>query len=283
MFLLFIAGLGAATTSLLESRTKPKEQSPFQLQAGKLSDLALDQAGIALQMFEVSKGQGLAELAKQAKGGKNQSAQGKETATKLHQLLTPGRDGAGAYSGEGTVFNEAKGTVKIGKSNVEILAKQVLADGKTELKQLKSQDPITNTALEASVKAQQSLGSFYTAVFQAKNMEARAKVATKNLDAAIKALKVIKPANKKAGLTQEQRAYLIANLAIIQSLANKSGSVITQQVLLTELKRLADGTEPGKVDELAKDLVMKAEQASGKPEAPAGGQPGLPPPGAPRK
>ncbi len=285
MFLLLApttVGLGQATSTFLASRDKPREEAPFQAQAGKLSDLTLDQAGIALQMFEVTKGQSLFDLGKQAIGGKKQTPQGKEVAAKLHQLLTPGREGTGAYSGEGTQFNEPKGKVTIGKSNVELLAKQILSEGKAEIKQLKSQDAITNTALEASVKAQQSLGLFYTSVFQAKNLQARAKAATKNLDSAIKALKVIKPTNKKAGLTQEQRAYLISNLAIVQALANKSGSAITQQVLLTELKRLADGTQPGTVDELAKDLVIKAEQAAGKQEAPAGGQQG-PPPAPPRK
>ena len=282
MFLLLtVPGLGQATSTFLDSRTKPKEEAPFQTQAGKLSDLTLDQAGITLQMLDVTKGQSLVDLGKQAKGGKNSPPQAKEIASKLHQLLTPGREGTGAYSGEGTLFNEAKGKVTIGKNNVELLAKETLSTGKAEIKQLKKQDPITNTALEASVKAQGAIGSFYTAVFQAKNLQARAK-ASKHLDGAIKALKVIKPTNKKAGLTQEQRAYLISNLAIVQALANKSGSAITQQVLLTELKRLADGTETGKVDELAKDLVIKAEQASGKQEAPAGGQQG-PPPAPPRK
>lgn len=254
-------GLGIASGQFVASREEQIEPAPFEKDAGSVTDQALHQAGVTLQMQFVTESLTLQELAKQAKGLKTDGA--KQAARKVGFLLRSGELSPDAYAGEGTNFNPQKGTLTIGTNNVELAAKNLLATSKTEITQLKKDKSKTAgiTALEAAVKADHSLGMYYTAVFKARNQQERIK-AGKNLDGAIKALKVIKPASKGQELTNAQKAYLVHTLAIIQALANKSGTVLTQQALLAQLKQSADGKKTGTVDELAKDLITKAEQAA---------------------
>ena len=272
MFLLFmtnsIPGVGPNSAQILQSIAKTTEPSAFEKAASSLSDLNLDQAKITLEMLGITNGQTLFDLAKQAKG---KTPQALEVQSKIKKVLVPGHEGASAYSGEKNTETLHKGVLKIGKNQVELDAKNILAQSKDEVKQLRkdSSKETTISSLEACVKAEHSLGLYYSAIFQAKNPQAKTK-AGKHLDSALKALKGIKPV-KKGQLTEAQAAYLIQHLAIIQVLGSKSGSPITQQALLAELKQLAEKNNPEAVTKyIAK--ITPAEKATpselrGQPKA----------------
>ena len=269
MFLLEMAvgaypGLGPNTSRSVESVIKQKEQTPFERESGTVADLVDNQAHIALQLYLVSSGQSLHELAKQAKvKGKQPTQPEIDALRKLNLLLTSGKESKYQYAGP-TKIDEKKGTITIDKNILEKDTKELLSKYKTDLSTLHKSDPEKATILEGCAKAHNSLGLYYSGIFQAKKPEDSTKAAVKNLDGAVKGLGnekgLLKLLNGKKELDKDLQRNLIVTLGVIQALINKSGTPITQGALLAQLKQAVDKHQPGAVDKYATQLITQAEE-----------------------
>ena len=262
-----IPGLGPVLSQEILQNSPPRAEKPFEEEATKLSTSTWHQAVQTVKLFEIAKDESLFTLAKGSKPKKKGEIdqQAREAQRKLEILLVPGTNGDGAYAGGG--YDKEKGKITIGKNGVEVAAKGILADHKSEVAVLKKDHLLDNIpALEATVKSSQSLGMYYTAIFSAKKVPQDRVKASKHLDSAVKALKTMQPKKKNEKLTRDQRAYLITNLAIIRALEKSSGAVLTQQALIAELERLADPDRTNIVQQRADKLIETAKQELATPE-----------------
>ena len=254
MFLLLVPGIAVDVSTFLRSRDKALQPSQVEVEAANLSSMMQGQASLTLQALSIMSSQTLYDVAKTKEGG-----------DKVKSLLQANYKGAAAYSGKVDYLEGKDGSLKIKKiseNNVKLMASSILANKayKQELANLKkSESKERITALEAKIKSDNSIGLYYTSIFQAKNLNQKAK-AVKNLDSAIKALRTFNDTYKKRDMDEATKEYLQQNLVIIQALSSKSGTPLSQLALFTELKKLAErGEQANLIDELAKDLVTKAE------------------------
>ena len=260
-------GLGPITSRKVQGIVQGKAPTPFEEAVGKNADHAENQALIALQLYLVSGGLTLPEIAKQAKtpAKSKPSAQAQEALAKLNLLLTSGKETDTAYSGPADI-NVQKGTVTIGKNTLENDTKETLAQHKAEIATQKKTDPERTIITEASAKVHNSLALYYSGIFQAKTSGERAKAAAKNLDSAIKAIgskEVQKVINTKGkSIDPDLQKSLIVTLGIIQALVDKSGAPITQQALLAQLKQAVEKDQPSAVEKYKTQLITQAEQAA---------------------